>query len=194
MLFVPSFISYRTGQYKLHYYETLTNIKFVMLTDISTPNMRNVLHQIYVNLYVEFGMFFPFTPEFKPQCTRRHRHFHPYGKSYPYIPHQIDKSAESDTKILMSVAISCQESAIPCWASRWWRCSQRVIRVGTRSVRQRRLMMRHCKNRIVLYKQDDDVLTQESHTAELLLTRRSREEIYCGSLVLLLRSLQHIPA
>lgn len=26
-----------------------------MLTDTQTLNMRNVLHQIYVNLYVEFG-------------------------------------------------------------------------------------------------------------------------------------------
>jgi hypothetical protein len=53
-----SFISYRTGQYKLHYYETPTSIKFVMLTDTQTLNMRNVLHQIYVNLYVEFGWSF----------------------------------------------------------------------------------------------------------------------------------------
>jgi hypothetical protein len=52
-----SFISFRTGQYKLHYYETPTSIKFVMLTDTQTLNMRNVLHQIYVNLYVEFGEF-----------------------------------------------------------------------------------------------------------------------------------------
>lgn len=55
-----SFISFRTAQYKLHYYETPTNIKFVMLTDTQTPTMRQVLHQIYVNLYVEFGM--PPTP------------------------------------------------------------------------------------------------------------------------------------
>lgn len=54
-----SFISFRTGQYKLHYYETPTNIKFVMLTDTQTPTMRQVLHQIYVNLYVEFGMALP---------------------------------------------------------------------------------------------------------------------------------------
>lgn len=53
---VCSFISYRTGQYKLHYYETPTSIKFVMLTDTQSLNMRNVLHQIYVNLYVEFGI------------------------------------------------------------------------------------------------------------------------------------------
>ena len=52
---IASFISYRTGQYKLHYYETPSSIKFVMLTDTQTLNMRNVLHQIYVNLFVEFG-------------------------------------------------------------------------------------------------------------------------------------------
>lgn len=52
-----SFISFRTGQYKLHYYETPTSIKFVMLTDTQSLNMRNVLHQIYVNLYVEFGEY-----------------------------------------------------------------------------------------------------------------------------------------
>lgn len=50
-----SFISYRTSQYKLHYYETPTNIKFVMLTDINSPNMRIALQQIYINLYVEYG-------------------------------------------------------------------------------------------------------------------------------------------
>lgn len=50
-----SFTTYRTGQYKLHYFETPTNLKFVMLTDIQTLSMRSVLHQVYVNLYVEFG-------------------------------------------------------------------------------------------------------------------------------------------
>jgi hypothetical protein len=50
-----SFICYRTSQYKLHYYETPTNIKFVMLTDTKANNMRLALHQIYVNLYVEYG-------------------------------------------------------------------------------------------------------------------------------------------
>ncbi|CAD6501939.1 BgTH12-02184 [Blumeria graminis f. sp. triticale] len=57
-----SFISYRTGQYKLHYYETLTSLKFVMLTDISMLSMRNVLHQIYVNLYIEFVVKNPLSP------------------------------------------------------------------------------------------------------------------------------------
>ena len=44
-----------TSQYKLHYYETPTNIKFVMLTDIKSPSMRVALQQIYINLYVEYG-------------------------------------------------------------------------------------------------------------------------------------------
>ncbi|KAA8572465.1 hypothetical protein EYC84_003085 [Monilinia fructicola] len=57
-----SFISFRTGQYKLHYYETPTNIKFVMLTDTQTLAMRQVLHQIYVNLYVEFVVKNPLSP------------------------------------------------------------------------------------------------------------------------------------
>jgi len=57
-----SFISYRTGQYKLHYFETPTNIKFVMLTDVQAVNMRSVLHQIYVNLYVEYVVKNPLSP------------------------------------------------------------------------------------------------------------------------------------
>ncbi|MCJ1247860.1 TRAPP subunit bet5 [Trapelia coarctata] len=52
-----NFISYRTGHYKLHYYETPTNLKFVMVTDTKANNLRIVLHQIYVGLYVEYGMF-----------------------------------------------------------------------------------------------------------------------------------------
>ncbi|KAL1979238.1 hypothetical protein VTN96DRAFT_6412 [Rasamsonia emersonii] len=57
-----SFICYRTSQYKLHYYETPTNIKFVMLTDTKAPSMRIALHQIYVNLYVEYVVKNPLSP------------------------------------------------------------------------------------------------------------------------------------
>ncbi|KAI5790100.1 Longin-like domain-containing protein [Geopyxis carbonaria] len=57
-----AFVSYRTGAYKLHYYETPTNLKFVMLTDIKMNNLRVVLHQIYVNLYVEYVVKNPLSP------------------------------------------------------------------------------------------------------------------------------------
>lgn len=50
-----AFISYRTASYKLHYYETPANLRFVMLTDTGALSMRNVLHQIYINLWVEYG-------------------------------------------------------------------------------------------------------------------------------------------
>ncbi|KAI2177509.1 Trafficking protein particle complex subunit BET5, partial [Ophidiomyces ophidiicola] len=56
------FLCYRTSQYKLHYYETPTNIKFVMLTDTKSNNMRLALHQIYVSLYVEYVVKNPLSP------------------------------------------------------------------------------------------------------------------------------------
>lgn len=55
MLTPTSFVSFTTSQYKLHYYETPTNTKFVMLTDLKSPSMRIALQQIYINLFVEYG-------------------------------------------------------------------------------------------------------------------------------------------
>ncbi|KAJ4424170.1 Trafficking protein particle complex subunit BET5 [Gnomoniopsis sp. IMI 355080] len=57
-----AFISYRTSQYRMHYYETPTNLRFVMLTDTSTMSMRNVLHQVYINLWVEYVVKNPLAP------------------------------------------------------------------------------------------------------------------------------------
>ncbi|OJD38815.1 sybindin-like family protein [Diplodia corticola] len=57
-----TFLSFRTGEYKLHYYETPTRLKFVMLTDTKTNNLRIVLHQIWANLYVEFVVKNPLSP------------------------------------------------------------------------------------------------------------------------------------
>ncbi|ORY69937.1 Longin-like domain-containing protein [Pseudomassariella vexata] len=57
-----AFISFRTGQYKMHYYETLTNLRFAMLTEPGAPSMRNVLHQIYINLWVEYVVKNPLSP------------------------------------------------------------------------------------------------------------------------------------
>ncbi|KAJ5080972.1 hypothetical protein N7456_013682 [Penicillium angulare] len=57
-----NFVSYTTSQYKLHYYETPTNIKFVMLTDLKSPSMRIALQQIYINLFVEYVVKNPLSP------------------------------------------------------------------------------------------------------------------------------------
>jgi hypothetical protein len=56
------FLSYRTGEYKLHYYETPTRMKFVMLTDTKQVNMRPYLHQIWANLWVEYVIKNPLAP------------------------------------------------------------------------------------------------------------------------------------
>ena len=40
-------LSYRTSQYKLHFYETPTGLKFVLNTDLSVGNIRDALHHIY---------------------------------------------------------------------------------------------------------------------------------------------------
>ncbi|ELQ41868.1 hypothetical protein MCOR27_001362 [Pyricularia oryzae] len=57
-----AFIAYRTAQYKLHFYETPTNLRFVLLTDTASMSMRNVLHQIYINLWVEYVVKNPLAP------------------------------------------------------------------------------------------------------------------------------------
>ncbi|KAI0480443.1 snare-like protein [Xylariaceae sp. FL0804] len=57
-----AFISYRTAQYKLHYYETPTSLRFALLTEPGALSMRNVLHQIYINLWVEYVVKNPLAP------------------------------------------------------------------------------------------------------------------------------------
>ncbi|KAF2766690.1 snare-like protein [Teratosphaeria nubilosa] len=57
-----SFLAYRTGEYKLHYFETPTQLKFVLLTDTRVGNMRTVLHQIWATLFVEYVVKSGLTP------------------------------------------------------------------------------------------------------------------------------------
>ncbi|OLL22954.1 Transport protein particle subunit bet5 [Neolecta irregularis DAH-3] len=38
----------------MHYFETPTNLKFVMMTDPLVDSMYIILRQIYVSLYVEY--------------------------------------------------------------------------------------------------------------------------------------------
>jgi len=62
-----SFLCYRTKEYKLHYYETLTRMKFVMITDTKTNNLQLSLHQIWANLYVEYVVKNPLSPVEHPK-------------------------------------------------------------------------------------------------------------------------------
>ncbi|KAF1812041.1 transport protein particle complex subunit [Eremomyces bilateralis CBS 781.70] len=60
------FMNFRTNEYKLHYFETLTRLKFVMLTDTRTGNLRAALHQIWLNLYIEYVVKNPLSPAEHP--------------------------------------------------------------------------------------------------------------------------------
>jgi hypothetical protein len=48
-----AFTSYTTSQYKLHFYETQTGYRFILLSDPSTDSLRFVLRQIHVGPFVE---------------------------------------------------------------------------------------------------------------------------------------------
>jgi len=45
---------YKTSTYKLHYYESLTGVKFIMLTDPSAALMQEQLATIYREIFVEY--------------------------------------------------------------------------------------------------------------------------------------------
>jgi len=47
-------VSFKTNQYKLNYYETASGLKFILNTDLSVGNLRDVLHQLYSQIYVEY--------------------------------------------------------------------------------------------------------------------------------------------
>ncbi|KAK4687257.1 trafficking protein particle complex subunit 1, partial [Tremellales sp. Uapishka_1] len=48
-----AFTSFRTSQYKLHLYETMTGYKFILLSDPETDSLRFVLRQIHVGPFIE---------------------------------------------------------------------------------------------------------------------------------------------
>ncbi|KAJ1304869.1 hypothetical protein OPQ81_006003 [Rhizoctonia solani] len=48
-----AFSSYTTATYKLHYFETMSGYKFIMLTDPSADALRFILRQIYTGPFIE---------------------------------------------------------------------------------------------------------------------------------------------
>ncbi|KAG8236690.1 hypothetical protein J437_LFUL016727 [Ladona fulva] len=48
------FLYYKTSKYALHYYETPSGLKFVLNTDTNAQNVRELLLQIYRQIYVEY--------------------------------------------------------------------------------------------------------------------------------------------
>jgi hypothetical protein len=48
-----AFTSFKTPSYKLHYFETLTGYRFILLSDPSSDSLRFVLRQLYTGPFVE---------------------------------------------------------------------------------------------------------------------------------------------
>lgn len=49
-----SFVSFKTNKYKLHFFETPSSLRFIIISDPGSENMLPVLRQIFVSLYVEY--------------------------------------------------------------------------------------------------------------------------------------------
>lgn len=46
--------SFSTNQFRIHYYESMTNLKFILISDNSIDNLQNILWELYSNYYVKY--------------------------------------------------------------------------------------------------------------------------------------------
>ncbi|XP_064095074.1 trafficking protein particle complex subunit 1 [Macrobrachium rosenbergii] len=60
------FLTYKTNKYCLNLYETPSRIKFILNTDIYAQGIRELLHQIYTQVYVENVVYNPLCQLDKP--------------------------------------------------------------------------------------------------------------------------------
>lgn len=52
------FLCYKTSKYALHYYESLTGVKFILNTDTTLKNVRDLLQQLYKEVSFSYLLFF----------------------------------------------------------------------------------------------------------------------------------------
>lgn len=57
-----AFLSFKTTKYKLHFFETPSNLKLVLITDPFMAEACDALRQIYAGLYVEYVVKNPLSP------------------------------------------------------------------------------------------------------------------------------------
>lgn len=57
-----AFATFSTSKYKLHFFETPSNVRFVLVSDQSMDSQVHVLKYIYANMYVEYAAKNPLYP------------------------------------------------------------------------------------------------------------------------------------
>mmetsp|Transcript_18844 Transcript_18844/g.38310 ORF Transcript_18844/g.38310 Transcript_18844/m.38310 type:complete len:147 (+) Transcript_18844:103-543(+) len=77
---------YSTSSYKLHYFETATSLKFLLLTDPGVPSLRECLRQVYSHIYVEFVVKNPLQAMGAPiTCAYFVQELNKYVRGLPYF-------------------------------------------------------------------------------------------------------------
>mmetsp|Transcript_33302 Transcript_33302/g.85372 ORF Transcript_33302/g.85372 Transcript_33302/m.85372 type:complete len:142 (-) Transcript_33302:48-473(-) len=77
---------FSTSTYKLHYLETPTGLRFVLMTDPSVPSLRECLKQIYTHIYVEHVVKNPAQKVGEPiVCTHFVHTINKYVRGLPYF-------------------------------------------------------------------------------------------------------------
>lgn len=54
--------SFGTGQYRVHFYESLSNFKFALVSDLSVDNLQPQLWELYSNVFVRHVLQNPLIP------------------------------------------------------------------------------------------------------------------------------------
>lgn len=54
--------SFSTGNYRVHFFETLTNFKFVLVSDLEVDNLQKQLQELHANIFVKTVVFNALSP------------------------------------------------------------------------------------------------------------------------------------
>ncbi|XP_052057561.1 trafficking protein particle complex subunit 1-like [Mytilus californianus] len=85
------FLNFKTNRYKLHFYETPSGLKIVINTDLGVGNIRDTLHQIYSNIYVEYVVRNPVCDLDKPITSELFQtKLDEFIRGLPFFPSRIN--------------------------------------------------------------------------------------------------------